>query len=431
MRRLTVAVVVLLAGLYPCSSTELPVGEYSARRQALRKELDGGAFILFGATRSEATGRWTGFVQESNFFYLTGWNEPGAALVVLPEDEVLFLPLRDRERERWSGPQAAPGDAGVEARAGVRRVLPMEALAVELPQLLAGVNRVYTLVDQPFTRKLRRLLPMREFRDARQVLARLRMRKSEMELAALRRSIQVTLQMHRAAAERLRPGIYEYQLLAPMAQVLLEAGCEQPAFTPIVGSGPNATILHYSGYRRQIQPGDLVVIDVGAECGHYAADVTRTLPASGRFTARQRRLYELVLGAQQAVIDAVKPGMSLGRRSPNSLYRIAVDYLNRFAEGPNGEPLGQFFTHGIGHHVGLDVHDLEDPAEALAAGMVITIEPGIYIPEEGIGIRIEDMVLVTEKGAQLLTGDLPRHAEEIEAWLRGRPWNAASATGSR
>jgi len=166
-----------------------------------------------------------------------------------------------------------------------------------------------------------------------------------------------------------------------------------------------------------MEAGHLVVLDVGGEYAHYAADITRTLPVSGRFTPRQREIYEIVLGAQKAAIAAVKPGMSLGRRGPNSLFQIAFDYINTHGQDSHGQPLGKYFTHGLGHHVGLYVHDLFEPGAPLQPGMVITIEPGIYLPEEAIGVRIEDMVLVTETGYELLSKRLPREADEIEALL--------------
>jgi Xaa-Pro aminopeptidase len=169
-----------------------------------------------------------------------------------------------------------------------------------------------------------------------------------------------------------------------------------------------------------VDSGVLVLMDVAGECSMYASDITRTVPANGKFTSRQRELYQIVLGAQQAVIDAVKPGMTLGRNSPNSLNKIAVEYFNNHGKDLHGKPLGTYFTHGIGHHVGLDVHDPRDPEIPLAANMVVTVEPGLYIPEEGIGIRIEDVVLVTVNGAKVMSSALPRDPAEIEKILAQR-----------
>jgi Xaa-Pro aminopeptidase len=163
-----------------------------------------------------------------------------------------------------------------------------------------------------------------------------------------------------------------------------------------------------------------VVMDVAGECGNYASDITRTLPASGKFTPRQREIYNVVLGAQKAAIAAVKPGMTIGRATPDSLYKIAFDYINTHGKDSHGEPLGKYFVHGLSHHVGLDVHDASDTAAPLKAGMVITVEPGVYIPEENIGVRIEDVVLVTEKGPQVLSAALPSDPDEIERALAER-----------
>ena len=210
----------------------------------------------------------------------------------------------------------------------------------------------------------------------------------------------------------MKPGLYEYQIAAEMTDTYFEHGCERSAYAPIVGSGPNSTVLHYMANRRRMDAGEVVVMDVGAECSDYASDVTRTVPANGKFSARQREIYEIVLGAQKAAIAAVKPGMKM--RGDASLQQIAFDYINTHGKDLHGEPLGKYFTHGLSHHVGLDVHDPNDPAATLKAGMVITIEPGIYIPEENIGVRIEDTVLVTEDGVKNLSAALPREVNEIE-----------------
>ncbi|MGH9559192.1 MAG: M24 family metallopeptidase, partial [Bryobacteraceae bacterium] len=172
-------------------------------------------------------------------------------------------------------------------------------------------------------------------------------------------------------------------------------------------------ILHYMANRRRIAPGDLVVMDVGAECSDYATDVTRTVPANGKFTLRQREIYEVVLGAQKDALAAVKPGMKVGG-DEGSLYRIAYDYINTHSKDLYGEPLGKYFTHGLSHHVGLEVHDPGDPGLTLKPGMVITIEPGVYIPEENIGVRIEDTIVVTANGYRNLSGSLPKEPDEIE-----------------
>ena len=202
-----------------------------------------------------------------------------------------------------------------------------------------------------------------------------------------------------------------------MSGTYFGAGCARDAYAPIVGSGPNAAVLHYSKNNRRMDSGELLLMDVAAECGMYASDITRTVPVNGKYTARQRELYEIVLGAQKAAIAAIKPGMTIAREGPNSLNTIAKEYMNTHGKDRNGEPLGKYFIHGLSHHVGLDVHDPSDPSLPLEAGMVITVEPGLYLPEEGIGIRIEDVVLVTETGAKVLSAGLPREADEIEKSL--------------
>jgi Xaa-Pro aminopeptidase len=181
-----------------------------------------------------------------------------------------------------------------------------------------------------------------------------------------------------------------------------------------VGSGLFSTVLHYNAVDKKIEAGDVIVLDVGGQYSGYAADITRTLPASGKFSARQREIYEIVLGAQKAVLAALKPGMSLGGRGDKSLQKIAYDYINSHGKDKEGKPLGRYFIHGLGHHVGLNVHDPGDANRVLEPGMVVTIEPGIYIPEENLGVRIEDMVLITADGYKLLTARLPRDPDEVE-----------------
>jgi Xaa-Pro aminopeptidase len=208
--------------------------------------------------------------------------------------------------------------------------------------------------------------------------------------------------------------LYEYQIAAGMQGLFVERGCERAAYAPIVGSGPNSVILHYSRNRRRMDSGEVLLIDAAAECAGYTSDITRTIPVGRKFSARQKEIYQIVLGAQKAAIAAIKPGMTIGKTTPNSIYTIAYDYINSHGKDLHGEPLGKYFTHGIGHHLGLEVHDAADSYAALEAGMVITVEPGIYIPEEELGVRIEDVVLVTEKGAEVLSAKLPKEAGEIE-----------------
>ncbi len=410
----------LTAALWPvlAGGDGVPQSEYRSRREALRNSLKGGMLILVGNTESERGDLRSPFFQEPNFFYLTGWKEPGAILVAAPDRETLFIPRRDPERERWTGRKAAPGDPNIRQVTGFDEVLAGEEFEARLPELAKSASKIYTLARSPAAEKLKALLPLREFADAAGEIARLRMKKSDSELALIRKATEISIKAHRAAWRRLAPGLFEYQLAATAANVYFDAGCERHAYPPIVGSGPNATVLHYNANSRRMDAGELVLMDIGAECAGYAADLTRTVPVGGKFTKRQRELYQIVLGARKAVIAAVKPGMTLARTGPNSLHQIAVDYFNKHGKAGDGEGLGKYFTHGIGHHVGLEVHDAADPARPLEAGMVITVEPGLYIPEEGIGIRIEDMVLVTESGAEVLSAALPVEPGEIERALQ-------------
>ena len=227
---------------------------------------------------------------------------------------------------------------------------------------------------------------------------------------------------HLAAMRTLKPDMTERQIAALVQYEFQKRGCERPAYAPIVGGGLNSTVLHYSDDSATIQAGGMVVIDAGGEYSMYATDITRTLPASGKFTPRQREIYNIVLGAQEAAIKAFRAGHStMSGDAPDTLYNVARDYINTHGKDLHGKPLGQYFIHGLGHFVGLAVHDVGGRDVSLDKGMVFTIEPGIYIPEERLGVRIEDMFLVEQDGTLVrLTSGLPRTADEIEAAMAGR-----------
>ena len=397
-----------------CASTEYP-----QRREALRKALKNGVTVLFGRSERDSSDLRSGYFQEPNFYYLTGWLEPGAILLLAPNEprEILFVPRRDPDAEVWTGRKRGPDEPDIRSITGFEKVLPAETFETEFRKFLEQYPKLYALTDRPEAAKIKALAPLRDIANAAPEIARLRMEKSPAELAAMQRAVDATLAAHRAAWKRAAPGLYEYQIAATMEAVYFEQGCERNAYAPIVGSGPNATVLHYSRNSRRMDSGELLLMDVGAECAGYAADVTRTIPLGGKFTPRQREIYDIVLGAQNAVIAAVKPGMTIGKSTPNSLYKIAYDYINTHGKDRKGEPLGKYFTHGVSHHIGLEVHDAADNSAALKEGMVISVEPGIYIPEESIGVRIEDVVLVTKDGAKIMSGALPRDAAEIEKTL--------------
>jgi len=349
---------------------------------------------------------------EANFYYLTGWSEPGARLLVTPTEEILFLPRHDEHAERYQGRRWSAEDAGAKGATGFERVLPVEKFEAELDKALDAHENLYALPSQPSTQGLEARYPFRQVSDAAVEITKLRVKKSPAELAAIQHATDVSIAAHRAAWKRIVPGAREYQIAASYEETFLENGCDGPAYSTIVGSGPNSTVLHYSSNQRQMDRGEVVVIDAAAECDSYASDITRTLPVGGSFSPRQREIYELVLAAQKAAIAALKPGARLAGPG-DTLTKVAKDYMDAHGKDLHGAGLGKYFVHGIGHQVGIDVHDpnIDGPLEA---GMVVTVEPGIYVAEEGIGVRIEDVVLVTENGAKVLSAALPKEPDEIE-----------------
>jgi len=404
------------------AAISVPADEYRARRAKVQTRLaeDHGVLVLYGDTEDERGNLRSRFFQEPSFYYLTGWVEPGAVLLLTEDDEYLFLPARSEIRDTYTGRRAGADDANIKSVSGIRTVLPASKFEITLFQRLESAKKIYALLNINRTSKLKKLVGARPIENFAPLVFPLRQVKSKSELAMIQHSIDVSVDAHRAAWARAASGLFEYQIGATMVSVYSEAGCERSAYPPIIGSGPNSTVLHYNRNDRRMDSGDVLLMDVAGECSMYAADITRTIPVSGKFSKRQRELYDVLLGAQEAAIAAVKPGMLLAREGEKSLFKIAVDYLNAHGKSLRGEPLGKFMTHGIGHHVGLEVHDPGLPQMPLEAGNVITIEPGIYLPEEGIGIRIEDMLLVTADGARVLTGALPKEPDAIEKILHAR-----------
>lgn len=400
--RLWIPLLLLLSNL--AAEVSFPVSEFQARRAELRKKLEG-TVILFG--RTEGRDEVFRAFQEPNFFYLTGHSEPGAVLVLTRNEEFLFLPHRNERRETYNGKRLAPEDPGVRERTGFANVLPPERLESTVAKALESGENVYGLTDRPELSRLRQLAPLREVSSAAPLIAALRARKSAAEIAAITRATDVTVAAQKAAWKRVTPGIFEYQAVAVFTASLLDAGCEGYAYAPIFGSGGNSTVLHYNASTRRMDAGEVMVIDAAAQCDAYTTDVTRTVPVGGKFTARQREIYEIVLGAQKAAIAAIKPGVSMA-----DLTRVAREYIDSHGKDLKGQSLGRYLPHGVSHHVGLDVHD--PGPTVLAPGMVITVEPGIYIPDEKIGVRIEDTILVTEQGPKVLSAGLPREPDEVE-----------------
>jgi Xaa-Pro aminopeptidase len=257
------------------------------------------------------------------------------------------------------------------------------------------------------------LPPQVELNDVQPELTQMRMVKSPGEIALLQKAVDASVDAQIAAMKMMRPGLFEYQVAAKMEEVHKWEGCSREAYSPIVGAGFFSTVLHYDALDNEIKDGEVVVIDVAGEYGGYDADITRTLPANGKFTARQREIYDIVLGAQNAAIAAAKPGVYM-YGGPGSLHAIAAEYINTHGKDKDGKPLGKYFVHGLGHGLGLNVHDPTEFHQPLQAGMVVTIEPGIYIRDENIGVRIEDDVLITADGNRLMTEKLPRNVDEIE-----------------
>jgi Xaa-Pro aminopeptidase len=409
-----------------------PSAEYQARRAQLRARVDG-PIVIFGYTGHEDASEVAIFFQEPYFYYLTGHDEPGAALVLIPDApnaksaegprEVLYLPPRDPGQEKWEGPRMGPDDAGAAEKTGFAAVEPLANLRPELVKLSKTYANFYTVLPPAqeegyphFTlsnKLVRDTLPQANLRDVTPTLDALRQVKSPGELELLQKAIDVSVDAQLDAMKHMRPGVFEYQVGARMKEIHEMGGCSREAYAPIVGTGFNSTVLHYSGLDEQIEDGDVVVIDVGGEYGGYAADITRTLPANGKFTPRQREIYEIVLGAQNAALAAVKPGAKL-YGGAGSLQQIVTDYFSEHGHDKEGHALARYYIHGISHHLGLDVHDPGNRERTLEPGMVITVEPGIYIPEENLGVRIEDDVLVTKDGFKLLTARLPRAPDEVE-----------------
>jgi Xaa-Pro aminopeptidase len=411
-----------------------PNSEYAARRARLRAQVNA-PVVIFGYTGKESASEAYVFNQENNFYYLTGHNEEGAALLLIPDGaeakswsapkEIFYLPARNLATERWNGPRIGPDDPGVQEKVGVGEVRNFTKLAADLQLLAKNYPTLSTILPgnndagyphlQNWMNWLNKTVPGVKIVQVERQIGALRQIKSASELALLTRAIELSVDAQLDAMRSMHPGLMEFQVAARMVKIHQEGGCETEAYSPIVGTGFNSTVLHYDKVGAKIEDGDVVVLDVGGQYSGYTADITRTLPANGKFTARQREIYDIVYGAQQAALDALKPGVRITRsQDGKNLYQISYDYINTHGKDLHGQPLGKYFIHGLGHHIGLDVHDAGDPGAVLVPGMVVTMEPGIYIPEEGIGVRIEDDVLITATGYVLLSQRLPRSADEVE-----------------
>jgi Xaa-Pro aminopeptidase len=413
----------------PAAAWEREPNSVFVERRAKLMAAVGAPIVIFGYTGHEEANPSYVFMQEENFYYLTGHNEEGAALLLVPESavqkgwtgprEILYLPPRDLAEEKWNGPRMGPDDPGIHEKTGFADVETFAKLHDAVVELAKDFPEIYTELPDPhedgyphaaiWFKWVKDAAPQSTVKDVSLAVGTLRAIKSPGELALLTKAVESSIDAHFAAMKMMRSGLYEYQVAAKMVEIHAEAGCETEAYAPIVGSGINSTVLHYNKLDRQIDGGEVVLLDVAGQYSGYAADVTRTLPADGKFTPRQREIYEIVLGAQNAALAALKPGVTFG-----GLQKIAMDYINSHGKDKEDRTLGRYYIHGLSHHIGLNVHDPSGPSRPLEAGMVITVEPGIYIPEENIGVRIEDDVLITPTGYKMLTARLPRSPDEIE-----------------
>ena len=431
----------------------IPAAEFAQRRQQLMQNMGAGAVAIVPAALHYRRNRDTEyrFRQDSDFYYLSGFAEPEALLVLLPgraEGEfVVFCRPRDREMEIWNGYRAGP--EGAVNDFGAQQAFTIDELDQRLPELLAGRDRVYAPmgVQPAFDQRLAGWLGTVRAKTRAGVRAPsalhlldaalhpLRLIKSAAELAIMQRAADLSAEGHRRAMALAAPGRYEYELEAELLHTFTRHGCQAPAYASIVGSGANACILHYGENDRCMQDGDLVLIDAGGELDHYAADITRTFPVNGRFSAPQKALYEVVLAAQLAAIASVKPGASW-QAPHDAAVRVLTQGLvdHGLLQGSvddliESNAFRRFYMHRTGHWLGMDVHDVGDYQvdgqwRPLVEGMVLTVEPGLYVsPDDetvaahwrGIGIRIEDDVAVTAQGHHVLSAQAPKTVAEIEA----------------
>ena len=411
--------IVLLGLFFAASGQAQTLGPdvFKARRAALMEKLDGGVAVMYGgAGGSTDTGNVL-FVQEPNFYYLTGISEPGAALILSPGEtrykETLYLQPRNPEVEDWDGRRPSLGDA-LELETGFQQVSRIGRLPGELSGMLQrGRQAVFlgpvvgatTSVPQALQimRDAQARVPETTLANMADVIPEMRRIKSDDEIALIQKAVNVTGKGIVAAMQGVKPGMSEFQLQSLVDHTYRNEGAQFLGFTTIMAWGPNTTVLHYTANDRPIRDSGLLLLDTGAAWEHYSADVTRTFPANGKFSDREREIYELVLKAQNEAISKVQVGADFY----NDVHLTAKGVLDDAG-------YGEYFIHGTGHYLGLEVHDQSDYEKPLAEGVVVTVEPGIYIPGEGIGVRIEDDILVTKDGPVILSGHIPRTVEDIE-----------------
>ncbi|MGD8235738.1 MAG: Xaa-Pro aminopeptidase [Chromatiales bacterium] len=429
--------------------------EFKRRRAQLMRMMGKNAIAIVPTSPERVRNRDVHypFRPDSDFYYLTGFNEPEAVAVLIPgrktAEYILFCRQRDPEREQWDGRRA--GQEGAIRDYGADDSFPIEDLDDILPRMLEQCERVFYAMgcDPDLDHRMSEWIgkvrsrarsgiqgPF-EFFALDHYLHDMRLYKSRSEIATMRKAARISAAAHGQLMRTCRPGMHEYQLQADFEHACAKKGATRQAYPSIVGGGNNACVLHYIENTAELRDGDLVLIDAGCELDCYASDITRTFPINGQFTEPQRQLYQLVLDAQHAAIDAVRPGNSW-----HAPHEAAVKVLTRGlvklgllkgqpARLVKKEAYNKFYMHKTGHWLGMDVHDVGDYKvdgawRMLEPGMVLTVEPGLYIPEgmrgvakkwQGIGIRIEDDVLVTKDGHEVLTSDAPKEIDEIEALM--------------
>src|SRR5436190_15221348 len=386
----------------PGMGRPVDIAATAARRRALMRRIGRGTVLIQAGHERDIEQDYVqdnDFRQDNTFYYFTELETQDAVLLMTgrgPDsvETILFLPPRTPSQERWTGLRLGPDSVAVRL-SGITKVLPIDSLDA---------------------RTRGAVQPMYKSSDLKPIVDSMRVVKDADEIMRLRRAVEISVAGHIAAMRAARPGMYEYQIEAALEDGFRSNGADRLGYPSIVGSGPNSTTLHYDVNRRKTENGDLVVVDAAAEWGQYTADVTRTFPVNGKFTPRQKAIYDLVLGAQQAAFDAVRPGITM-----RELDGIARKYMREHSGTLCGERTcddREYFNHGLGHPIGMDVHDV-GIGRPLEPGMVITLEPGIYLQAEKLGVRIEDDVLVTAKGGEWLSDGAPRTTDAIERLMRG------------
>lgn len=392
--------------------------------------------------------------QDSDFFYLTGFDEPESIAVINPSHAehkyVLFVRPRDPEREIWDGRRA--GVAGAVNTHGADAAFPIEEFPAKLGEYLTGAKNLYYRIgtarhdlDEIMLRQIARMRTMARrgiyaphtIVDPGTLVHEMRLTKSADELEIMQRAVDIAAEAHREAMKAVRPEMNEYEIEALIEYIFRRNGASAPAYTSIVGGGPNATVLHYINNDAVLRDGDLLLVDAGAEYHGYASDITRTFPVNGRYTEAQRDVYRTVLAAQESAVGGVRPGVSMDELHNHSVEHLTEGMLRLgLLQGAakkliEEETYKKFYMHRLGHYLGMDVHDAgsyhpNGESRRLQPGIVITVEPGLYIspnaegvPDKyrGIGIRIEDDVLVTADGARVLSHAAPKQIEEIEGLM--------------